>query len=52
MSEESRQQPHPSIGEPCLPWILAKLSRQPEKAERTREILQRAMVELVKLEGE
>ena len=42
----------PSIGEPCLPWILAKLSRQPGKADRTREILQRAMVELVRLEGE
>lgn len=45
-------QTQPSIGEPCLPWILTKLSRQPDKAERTREILQRAMAELVELEAE
>lgn len=44
--------PQPSIGEPCLPWILAKLARKPEKEERTREILQRCMVELVRLEAE
>ena len=42
----------PSIGEPCLPWILSKLSRQPAKADRTREILQRCMSELVRLESE
>lgn len=43
--------PRPN-GMPCLDWVLVKLARQPAKADRTREILQRAMSELVRLEGE
>ncbi|CAB4162616.1 hypothetical protein UFOVP785_70 [uncultured Caudovirales phage] len=39
-------------GEPCLQWILSKLAKQPEKTGKKLEIIQRAMSELVKLEGE
>lgn len=44
-------EPRPT-GEPCLSWILGKLAKQPEKRERTLQVLQRAMSELVRLEAE